>query len=100
MVFGLLCFFSQLIIMPAFAGIFAGEIHEKKNHLEIDSDVIWDRKYLMVFFEISIPSFSNNDISTILSVLTCPSERKVGRCIMPLPAFLSVLLTVTLSTAW
>lgn len=30
MVFGLLCFFSQLIIMPAFAGIFAGEIHEKK----------------------------------------------------------------------
>lgn len=64
------------------------------------TDVIWDRKYLMVFFEISIPSFSNNDISTILSVLTCPSERKVGRCIMPLPAFLSVLLTVTLSTAW
>lgn len=50
MVFSLLFFFPPLIIMPAFAGIFAGEIHEKKNHLEIDSDVIWDRKYLMGFF--------------------------------------------------
>jgi len=49
-VFSLLFFFPPLIIMPAFAGIFAGEIHEKKNHLEIDSDVIWDRKYLMFFF--------------------------------------------------
>lgn len=30
MVFSLF-FFSLLIIMPAFAGIFAGEIHEKKS---------------------------------------------------------------------
>lgn len=63
--------------MLAFAGIFAGEIHGKKSVGNLLADVIWVQKIPDGFFEISIRSFSHNDIYTFLSMLAFLSERKI-----------------------